>query len=293
MIRDPLDAPPLERRGGIVQGRSATWWTCGPERGAPVLLLHGSGVDEARLSFGRIAGPLARTGCRVIAPDLPGYGGTKGFGRAAGVAEMTAWVRAFRAVAGVPPSAVGGVSMGGAIALSLALEEPGAVTALAPIGTYGVLPRMPFHALRRLAVPMAGIGPIFQACSASGFAARRFLGRLYKDRTRIDGATVDAFRAACLRQCDTPAMGGFLHREVGKDAFRTALAPRLGEIGVPIAFLHGDADPFIPIAGIRVAAEGHASARVVALDAGHWPSREVPEAVVAALLDLLPDVAAA
>ncbi|MGR3540934.1 MAG: alpha/beta fold hydrolase [Hasllibacter sp.] len=287
MADDPLDAPPLERRGGTVQGRPAAWWVCGPEDGVPVLLLHGSGVDEARLSWGRIAGPLARAGCRVIAPDLPGYGGTRGFGRAAGVAEMTGWVRAFREVAGVPPATVAGASMGGAIALSLALEAPEAVTALVPVGTYGVLPRMPRHALRRLAVPVAGIGPVFRACASSGFAARRFLVRLYKRPERIDAPTLAAFRAACLRQCDTPAIGGFLHREVGKAAFRTALAPRLGEIAVPIAFVHGDADPYIPLAGIEAAAAPHEHARVVALDAGHWPSREVPDRVVAALLDTI------
>ena len=43
------------------------------DTGPPVILLHGAGVDSARISWGEIIEPLSETN-RVFAPDLPGYG---------------------------------------------------------------------------------------------------------------------------------------------------------------------------------------------------------------------------
>src|SRR5690606_7578601 len=39
-----------------------------------VLLLHGGGLDSARLSWGALGDALSEAGHRVIAPDHPGYG---------------------------------------------------------------------------------------------------------------------------------------------------------------------------------------------------------------------------
>ncbi|PRY95167.1 pimeloyl-ACP methyl ester carboxylesterase [Hasllibacter halocynthiae] len=281
---DPLDAPPLERREGIVQGRPATWWVAGPGDGAPVLLLHGSGVDEGRMTWGPVAAILAGEGLRVVSPDLPGYGGTQGFGRAAGVADMTHWVRDFREVAGLGPSVVAGLSMGGGIALELALSQPDAVRHLVPVASYGISRRTPHMRLRRLIAGRLGRrGPAYALIARSAFVARGLIRRVTASRGPVDPGLVAALQAAARRQVATPALAGFVSREVGPGGFRTNLTSRLDEIAAPVTFVHGTRDPLIPVADARRAARP--PRRLLELDCGHLPPREAPGPVARVLLD--------
>jgi esterase/lipase len=55
-----------------INGLRIHYFTAG-EAGSPVVLLHGAGVDSAKLSWELALGPLAQEH-RVFAPDLPGYG---------------------------------------------------------------------------------------------------------------------------------------------------------------------------------------------------------------------------
>src|SRR5438034_9945468 len=45
-------------------------------KGAPVLLLHGASLGYSADVWTRNLAPLAAHGLRVIAPELPGFGGT-------------------------------------------------------------------------------------------------------------------------------------------------------------------------------------------------------------------------
>lgn len=51
---------------------------CGPEGGRPILLLHGWGRCSWSRDLQYLFGPLADMGYRVIAPDQPGFGRTRG-----------------------------------------------------------------------------------------------------------------------------------------------------------------------------------------------------------------------
>ena len=111
----------------------------GARRGA-VLLLHG--FNDSPQSIRPLALALHAAGWTVRAPLLPGHGRTL-----AAFAAATAddWTRAAReAYAALRSShgdvAVGGLSMGGAIAARLAAEEPG-VRAYVGIAPYLALPR--------------------------------------------------------------------------------------------------------------------------------------------------------
>ena len=56
----------------FVQGRPANYSVAG--EGMPVLLLHGWALGEH--TYREVVEAIARQGCRVIAPSLPGFGGT-------------------------------------------------------------------------------------------------------------------------------------------------------------------------------------------------------------------------
>jgi pimeloyl-ACP methyl ester carboxylesterase len=95
--------------------------------GAPVILLHAGIAD--RTMWAEHLGPLAATGRRVIAPDLPG------FGEAPVAPRLEPWVDVLETLdaLGVERAALVGNSFGGAVALSLAAAAPARVAALALI----------------------------------------------------------------------------------------------------------------------------------------------------------------
>ena len=106
-------------------------WT-GP--GAPtaptIVLLHG-------IVSSRYLVPTARRlagSCKVVAPDLPGFGRTAATGRPMRVAEMADLVAAWMAASGLEDSTVVGHSVGAQTAASLAAHHPGAVRKLVLVG---------------------------------------------------------------------------------------------------------------------------------------------------------------
>jgi pimeloyl-ACP methyl ester carboxylesterase len=110
----------------------------------PVLLLHGSGPGVSAAANWRAVIPRLSAGRRVIAPDQLGFGGTAtGELRTYGRAAWTAHALALLDTLGVSTVDVIGNSMGGAIALSLAVARPWAVRRIVLMGTMGVAMALP------------------------------------------------------------------------------------------------------------------------------------------------------
>lgn len=92
--------------------------------GAVVVLLHGWGTEAA--TYHLILDHLARR-YRVIAPDMPGFGGTDQPETVWGGAEYVDFVRAFLAALGVTEAVLMGHSHGGRVSIRL-LAEPRELT---------------------------------------------------------------------------------------------------------------------------------------------------------------------
>lgn len=101
------------------------------ESGAPLLFIHGAG-DSHLLWNGQLAA-FANTH-RTFALDLPGHGRSSPPAKSA-IAEYAVAAREFLASLRVDPAIIVGSSMGGAIALTLALETPQYVRGLVLVGT--------------------------------------------------------------------------------------------------------------------------------------------------------------
>lgn len=96
--------------------------------GPPLLLIHG--LMTASYSWRYVAPKLAET-YRVIAPDLPGAGGSeKVVGRPYSLGALATWVGEFQDALGIRGERAIGNSLGGLIAMRHALDEPGAFSRL-------------------------------------------------------------------------------------------------------------------------------------------------------------------
>jgi len=111
----------------------------GPAQGDPVVLVHGSGPGASALSNWRLTMPALAGSFRVVAPDLVGFGRTE---RPAGIEYgLKTWTGHLLAVLdalGIDRAHVVANSMGGAVALDLAVRYPDRVDRLVLMGAVGV-----------------------------------------------------------------------------------------------------------------------------------------------------------
>lgn len=125
----------LEWRHVRVDGRDAAYGVGG--EGPAVLFLHGWGLNHR--SYRHALRRLARSGLRVYAPAMPGFGGTAQLPRDRlsldGYAE---WVGRFLDAVGVSaPVVVVGHSFGGGVAIQFAHDATGRVSRLVLVNSIG------------------------------------------------------------------------------------------------------------------------------------------------------------
>jgi pimeloyl-ACP methyl ester carboxylesterase len=101
------------------------------ETGRPLVLLHG-GLQTIELSFGAVLGQLA-TGRQVIATELQGHGRTADIERDLEPGPLAGDVAALLDHLGVGQADVLGFSLGGTVAVQLALDHPDRVGRLIPV----------------------------------------------------------------------------------------------------------------------------------------------------------------
>ena len=158
----------IEERSVEMGGSSTRYLTAG--EGPPLVLLHG--VWTSATEWNRVIPALAR-GRSVYAPDLlePGRGDGEGYGPA----SLAAFVAKFLDALQIERASVVGNSLGGLVALHLALSRPSRVHALC-LADSGGLGRAVTPALASTTLPGLGEAAIYWAKTPVG-AAQRALGR--------------------------------------------------------------------------------------------------------------------
>jgi pimeloyl-ACP methyl ester carboxylesterase len=256
------DAEPLAL---TVQGRRVTAGTGGtafdPARPA-LLLLHGAGLD--RSVWDAQATGLAARGRAVLAPDLPGHGGSDGPALPT-IDALADWTAALIAAAGCDRAAVAGHSMGALAALACAARHPERVRALALLGAAA---RMPVHpdllAAARDDLPRA-----------AALIVKWGHGAAARGDPTLTGA------AERLLAASAP---GVLHTDLAAcDAYADGTA-HAAAAACPSLLVLGAEDRMAPPEAGRKLAERIPGARVVELpDSGHMLMAEAPDAVLDAL----------
>jgi pimeloyl-ACP methyl ester carboxylesterase len=236
--------------------------------GAPLVLLHALGADHRM--WEPVLDRLA-TERDVIALDLPGFGGAPPLARGAAVtpARLAEAVADQLAALGVDTPNVAGNSLGGWVALELALAgRARSVTAIAPAGLWArpLAPkRSASRGVARLLSPL--LGPVLR----SERGRRAVLSGSVAHPERVPPAAALALVRAYV------TAPGF---SAANDAMRAGRFTRLAEITVPVTLAWPDQDRLV-----GRPRELPSNARSVLLHGcGHIPTWDDPDRVAAVLL---------
>ena len=256
--------------------------------GPPLVLLHGDA--ESAFDWSWTLPALARTR-RVYAPDLPGAGETANPVADYSPAFLERFAASFLDTVGAGRAALVGNSLGGLIALRLALAEPARVGSLVLVAGSG-LGRAANLGLSSLAIPGYGDLAIAWAGTKAGAAQRaRSRARLLFARP---GHAPGAWVSEQYRLARTP---GFLAAQLA--ALRAALDPfgqrevlldELPRLTMPTLVVWGERDRILPVSQARAALARlpNGSLEIIP-DCGHLPQVEWPDRFVRALDGFLGD----
>ena len=243
--------------------------------GAVILFLHGLG------SCGQdwmLQVPVLQKTFRVITPDLSGHGQTdKPQGRVR-VAHLASDVLGLLDTLNVERAHVVGLSLGGCVALVLALDAPQRVRSLTLVNTFAHLePDNPGHALM-LVSRLALLGVRGLPAQAHFVAARMFpkpeQGMLRKlAAERIAANDITTYRRVLL------AVAAFDVRS------------RLGEITCPALVIAGDRDTTVPMHPKQFLAAHIPGARLeIVADSGHATPIDQPEVLNRLVLEFVESI---
>ncbi len=261
------------------------------ESSSPVLLLHGGGTDSATLSWGKAIGPLAASGHRVYAPDLPGYGDSDRPDIRYTTAFYVAFVRDLMDALGIARTSLVGLSMGGAIALGVTLNAPERVDKLVLVDSYGLQRRVAAHALSYLMVKTPGLMEwTWMLVRRNRDVARASMSNVLHDIKSAPPDLMDEVLAEAHKPYSGRAFTSFQRDEMLSNRLRTVYLDRLGEIRAPTLIIHGREDKAVPLACAEETHQRIGRSKLVVIDnAGHWPQREKPEEFIRVLVEFLKD----
>ncbi|WP_420112667.1 alpha/beta fold hydrolase [Pseudactinotalea sp.] len=262
-------------------------------RAVPMLLLHGGGSDNSGISWFHSFTALGADR-RLIAIDLPGFGGTQEIPPLHGPKPMADFVARVAHEVGVSSAIVVGVSMGGDVALNVALRHPGLVAGLVLISPGGLAPRVKGPFTHRFAwlgaqlpdwllLPLSRVANMF-----TGSVIRAIVA----DPTTLPVEVRDEF----IRESRAPragiAYGRYNQATLGHARLTNDLTGEVSSIVAPTLLFHGLKDPIVDPEGSRRAAGLIRHARLVLLpNAGHWGQLEAHDTFATVTLEFLADIA--
>lgn len=273
--------------GFVKVGRLTVHHTYGGRGTPPVLFIHGlgsSGYIEWRFNL-----PAIARRHRVLAPDLPGFGRTdKPRGGRYGIAFFARTLASYLDDRGIRSAVVVGTSMGGRVALELALRAPGRVNRLVLVNSLGlgrpqiqffyplmVLPRVGEAAMQVAKAAVHRVPPDVIRRFAARYAGvsadlHRTMDDAYLDDLR-EMYAADGYTDAYLSTVRSMARPGALFGQHD-------LSASLARIRVPVQLIWGSDDPLFPVAHATRAHQLLADSRLAVIEgAGHTPQAERPD----------------
>jgi pimeloyl-ACP methyl ester carboxylesterase len=269
-----------ERLTYSVQGGTLSVLAAGPQDGERIVLLHG--IPANAHLFREVLPILAEAGYRALAPDMPGYGGTRLSDSAdyslSAVADLYAqWLDAER----LAPVWLVGHDLGGAVAQFMAVRDPQVIRCLT-LGNCPFGDSFPVAAVT-LAI-LAARTRVFAPLVSMGLIPNPYMNREvrrgFRDRTRLtreqwqtvfwDGKVKDAEGRREFAR----------HLKHLRNAESVAIVPQIKLITIPTLVLWSERDRHQPVesSGSRLlAALPEGTPLEVVAGAGHFMPLEAPQ----------------
>ena len=244
-------------------------------KGVPLVLVHGYPLDHSMWQ-GQLDGLSAD--CRLIAPDLRGFGASDVTPGTATMAQMADDIAALLDALGVrEPIVFCGLSMGGYVAWQFAIRHAHRLAKLILCDTRVVADsKEAAEGRHKTAEKVLGAG---SGIAAEGILPKLFAPATYEQQPQI----VEATRQVILRTNPAgiaAALRGMAERE--------DFTSRLAHIGVPTLVLCGEHDKISPPDEMNSFAKQIPHAQFVQIaGAGHMAPLEQPGTVNAAIRDFL------
>jgi 2-hydroxy-6-oxonona-2,4-dienedioate hydrolase len=246
-----------------LHGNTLHWYESG--QGLPVILLHGGGgTGRAFLSQ---LDYLGSRGIRVLAPDMPGFGKSDWFDGISRVPHIGPVLYEWLDVLGLTAAVVGGNSMGGRVALSMASQHPERVRGLVILDSVGLtLADVPV--VNPLTLPMA------QYTQGLVYDAARYKAHT-PYRTLDDARELNRGRGSFARYMEE----GELRPDPGL---------QLDRLSMPTLLVWGREDKIVPLAYGQALNDALADSELLIIDqCGHLPHIEEADITNRAIFDFL------
>lgn len=228
--------------------------------GDAVLFIHGSGPGASGHSnFKQNYPDFAAAGHRVLVPDLPGYGASD---KPETDYTLDFFVDALFGLLDaldIPRCTLVGNSLGGAIAIKMALDQPQRIARLVLMAPGGLMEKEQYYLQMEGIQKMGAAFANGELNDADGM--RRLLSLQLFDASQISDETVNERVAVVLEQprCVLTRM------QVPN------LAGRVAELACPILGFWGMNDKFCPASGAQTLMDACRNIRFVLLsECGHW-----------------------
>lgn len=272
-----IKSPPVRTKHANLLARSVRYIEAG--EGTPLVWLHAFplSADQWLPQLHQVP-----TGWRFIAPDLRGFRGPGDVADDIGLGPMTiddyaADVLEFMAHVDALQATVGGLSMGGYVALAMARRAPTRVKGLVLSSTRAGADSQEGRVGRdRMVDLVEREGPAGIAKQMVPKLLAPATLETQPDLAEVVGGLIEAnsamaIRAALLAMKDRPNAG-----------------PTLGDLDCPVTIIHGADDQLIPVTEAEAMAAAIAGSRLTILpDAGHLPNLEAPVAFSRVIADAL------
>ena len=257
--------------------------------GTPVVLIHGMGGSAAGylLNFGALAAHH-----RVYAMDLPNHGGTDPVGDARpGPAYMSGFVNDFMSELKIERAHVVGHSLGGGIALRLAMDYPRRVDRLVLVAALG-LGRQLTPLFRIVSLPLLGE---FLAARDYGMDIEKYAAATRKEARNAsfitDELIAELYRVERKPEHVRPLLQAVRQWVDWTGVKKSVYAPilrQLPSLKNQTLIIWGRQDSIIPLSNGELAARTMPHARLEVIDrSNHVPLFEQPEIFNRLVLDFL------
>ncbi len=260
----------------LADGRRLFYVLAGPATGTRLVFLHGLGGTQ---STWQMVLPHLAEHFRVCALDLPGHGQSDkpapaqtdySLGSlASGVAQAMETLR-------LTPAVLIGHSLGGAVALTLALQHPDRVRALVLVDSLGLGNEINPELLDHI------------EAQPSQEEARKLLDLFFYDKRHVLDSGVEDLYHQQQSPGTHEAVRAVATGTMNRSGQLTNLPERLGDVSAPVLVLWGAEDQVIPARHATSASERLRGAQMKILaGAGHVPQIEQAEQFTQVLEDFL------